>query len=492
MGVFSWLRQGKGAGPDRKHARAPTSLQVESLEERCLLSAGPGLFGSNNPALFPEPLAYPPWQAELRQALVPRPDALIAFVGDSILYDYQYRSGAPSWNASIAPFSPKNIAIEGNRTGQVLWEIGNGFLADAAPRVIVLMIGVNNLTLGQTPTQTAEGIWATVTSLQATEPQAEILLLNILPTVNFLDPQFNQRIDETNRLISSLAISPRVRYVDVNAAFRFSDGNVMSSFFADGVHPNSNGYTRLSSILLPEIQSILAHTGAPVGDPVVGDWDGDGQDGLATVDPATGKWYLRNDTSSDVIDKVFSYGGPGWRPVAGDWDGDGDDDIGTFDPATARWYLRNDTSSGAPDHVFTFGLPGWIPIAGDWDGDGRDSIGIVDPQTGHWYLSPGLGSGPLRASFVYGLPGWVPVVGDWDNDGTDNVGMVDTTTTLWYINRFEQGKAIVDIFAYGGIGWDPIVGNWEGTGTTIASLDPNGLGYTPSPTRPTIRHLPNR
>jgi hypothetical protein len=514
MGLLSWLRRLAGATTSTERLSPGfSSLYLEALEDRCVPAGGPGLFGSTNPALIPSTLSSSAaWNFQLSQALQPRPGAQVAFVGDSIFYDYNHLTGAFSWNAFIEPLAPQNIALGGNSTGEVLWEIGSGLLGSTSPQVIVVLVGTNNLFFyQQTPQQVAEGIWGVVTLLQATESQADILLLSVLPVNSQqFGPTANQRVDETNRLIAGLDDGSQVYYVDVNSAFRDANGEQRTALFQDAVHPNADGYNTLTAVLLPRIQSALAKkvfgipdTASPPPPPptewiqVAGDWDGDGQDGLAAVDPATGEWYLRNDTSSDVIDKVFSYGGPGWRPVAGDWDGDGDDDIGTFDPATARWYLRNDTSSGAPDHVFTFGLPGWIPIAGDWDGDGRDSIGIVDPQTSHWYLSPGLGSGPLRASFVYGLPGWVPVVGDWDNDGTDDIGVVDPSKAEWFLNSSNEGDGDIERLVQGGAGWDYFAGNWDGSGTRVVAQAPNGTvvsaptgASSPAPPAPASQPTP--
>ena len=47
-------------------------------------------------------------------------------------------------------------------------------------------------------------------------------------------------------------------------------------------------------------------------------------------------------------------------PVVGDWDGDGDDTVGVKTGST--WLLRNTNSPGAAAIAFDFGLPNDLPL----------------------------------------------------------------------------------------------------------------------------------
>jgi hypothetical protein len=190
---------------------------------------------------------------------------------------------------------------------------------------------------------------------------------------------------------------------------------------------------------------------------------------VATCDPGTGTWYLRNSNCVGFPDIApFQYGAPGWIAVTGDWNGDGTTTIGVVDPSTMTWYLRNSNSAGAPNITeFQYGAPGWLPVVGDWNGDGTATVGVFDPTTGIWYLRNEVSAGaPDAGIFRYGGSGWMPVVGDWDGDGTATVGVVDPASETWYL-RNENSAGLADVttpFRYGLPGWQPLAGDWDGDG----------------------------
>jgi hypothetical protein len=190
---------------------------------------------------------------------------------------------------------------------------------------------------------------------------------------------------------------------------------------------------------------------------------------VATCDPGTATWYLRNSNSAGFPDIApFQYGAPGWVAVTGDWDGNGTATVGVFDPSTATWYLRNSNSAGAPDYVpFRFGAPGWVPVVGDWSATGHAGIGVFDPSTGTWYLRNEDGPGaPDAGTFRYGAAGWLPVVGDWNGDGLTTIGVVDPASMTWYLRNSNSAGApdAATPFQYGLPGWTPLAGDWDGDG----------------------------
>ena len=118
------------------------------------------------------------------------------------------------------------------------------------------------------------------------------------------------------------------------------------------------------------------------------------------------------------FDVVSQFGSPGDLPIIGDWDGDGDDDIGIYRPGTTTFILDFDGSGSwnkGSDVVSQFGSPGDLPVSGDWNGDGDDNIGIYRPGTNTFILDfDESNSWTIGSDLVnqFGAPG-VPVTGKW-------------------------------------------------------------------------------
>jgi hypothetical protein len=201
---------------------------------------------------------------------------------------------------------------------------------------------------------------------------------------------------------------------------------------------------------------------------ISGDWDGDGSDTLGLYDPTNGFFYLRNSNEPGPADLLYGFGpaGAGWQPVVGDWDGDGDDTVGLYAPASGVFFLRNEHAAGSADLVYSFGPGGlgWQPLAGDWDNDGDSTVGLYDPAAGFFYLRFDHAPGPADAVFGFGPAGmgWKPLTGDWDGDGGDTVGLYAPASGFFFLRQqLEPGPADLE-FGYGPANAVPVVGDWDG------------------------------
>ncbi len=189
-------------------------------------------------------------------------------------------------------------------------------------------------------------------------------------------------------------------------------------------------------------------------------------DTTGAVDPATGRWYLR-DSGGDTA--AFLFGNPGDVPFMGDWDCDGVDTPGLYRQSDGFVYLRNSNSQGIADVEFFFGDPGDLPLAGDFDGDGCDTVSIYRPGEGRVYVINRLGTGATGLgaadhSYYFGNPGDTPFTGDFDGDGVDTVGLHRRTTGLVYQSDVHAAALASRIFTFG----DPddllVAADWNGDG----------------------------
>ena len=105
--------------------------------------------------------------------------------------------------------------------------------------------------------------------------------------------------------------------------------------------------------------------------PIVGDWDGDGDDTIGFYVPSQNKWWLKNDLAdgwTGVTGFNFGVADP-MDPVVGDWDGDGDDTVGGYVPSRWRWFLKDDQVDGWSSVTrIRFGVTAsYEVLSGDWE-----------------------------------------------------------------------------------------------------------------------------
>ena len=225
-----------------------------------------------------------------------------------------------------------------------------------------------------------------------------------------------------------------------------------------GVFRPTNGLLYLRNSNTTGFADIAINYGIPGDKPVVGDWDGDGDDTIGVY--RNGSFYLRNSNTVGFADMVFLFGQAGDQPIAGDWDGDGDDTIGIFRPSTGLFLLRNTNSAETADMSFYLGNVGDVGIAGDWDGDGMDTTGVFRPSNGIIFLKNTNTTGFADIALNYGIPGDKPVVGDWDNDGTTTIGIY--RNGRFYLRNSNTVGFANTILDLGNPGDMPIAGNWDG------------------------------
>ena len=172
-------------------------------------------------------------------------------LGDS-LTDYW---GWPEFNSSFDKYfsgwKTGNFGIGGDRTEHVLWRIKNGELDSVKPKVIVLLIGTNNLPRLQhnypasTPEATAAGVRAILDVIKVKQPQAKLLLVSVLPrdATGEAEGHINDKIKMLNAMVSRFADGQQIRYLDIFDQFLDKNGHLKPALFdPDRLHLAAPGY----------------------------------------------------------------------------------------------------------------------------------------------------------------------------------------------------------------------------------------------------------
>ncbi len=172
----------------------------------------------------------------------------VLFLGDSLTE----RWTPEIWRRDIAPLGAVNAGVDGDRTEHLLWRIENGNLPEPPPRVIVLLIGTNDLGHGRSPKTAAEGVRHDLQRLRERASSARILLLGLTPRTD----RFGRLVDAVNAEIRTCA-GGAVTYADLGQSLRDA-GGVAPGVIADGVHLTPSGYQRLTGELRRHLDLLLA------------------------------------------------------------------------------------------------------------------------------------------------------------------------------------------------------------------------------------------
>jgi lysophospholipase L1-like esterase len=171
-----------------------------------------------------------------------RLEADLVFVGDSISLHWE-DAGSAVWKRYYGERRAINLGISGEQTGHLLWRIEQGHLDALRPRLVVLLIGTNNIEYaGHGPQEIAEGVRAILQALRARGIDAPILLLGLFPRGRERDDAFRLNSEATNRLLADLADGRTVHFRDIGAVFTQPDGTIDPNLMPDHLHLSAQGY----------------------------------------------------------------------------------------------------------------------------------------------------------------------------------------------------------------------------------------------------------
>ena len=193
----------------------------------------------------------------------------VLLVGDSITQQW----GSPldkgvlneSWRKHFANYKTINIGIGGDKAQNVLWRLDHGGVDGLQPKVIVVMIGNNNMffTAETGVEAAAKGVQMVVANVREKFPQAEVIAAKILPC-HAPGVRFYEDIKKTNLALDPLKLDsdPKVTVLDLWSDFTHADSTIKKELFTpDNIHLSLAGYAVYAERLKPWFDKFLGGHG---------------------------------------------------------------------------------------------------------------------------------------------------------------------------------------------------------------------------------------
>ena len=180
--------------------------------------------------------------------------AQVVLIGDSITEGWE---GAREQLQSLVGLrSAANLGVGGDRTQHVLWRLEQAPLSAIKPKVVVVMIGTNNI-YDDSADDIVAGIRAVAELIHQQCPYSEILVLDIPPRGEPADSA-RAKIAQINTELAQGAWPEHARFVRVGDQFLRADATIDPENMPDLLHFSQKGYAMWATAIKPELDCSLA------------------------------------------------------------------------------------------------------------------------------------------------------------------------------------------------------------------------------------------
>ncbi|HEY6806370.1 MAG TPA: GDSL-type esterase/lipase family protein [Pyrinomonadaceae bacterium] len=207
----------------------------------------------------------------------------VYFEGDSITRrwgasDDQYKQFYANWRENFFGWNAADFGWGGDMTQNVLWRLNNGELDNVNPKIIVLLIGTNNIgnkspvENDQRAVEIPQGIKAILEIFRQKAPKSTIILMGIFPRNDNMAVM--PIINDINTSIAKFADGRKIRFLNINDKMADKDGKLFAGVTVkDGLHLDLKGYQIWADALKPIFRKLLGPPAKedlappPTGDP---------------------------------------------------------------------------------------------------------------------------------------------------------------------------------------------------------------------------------
>ena len=190
----------------------------------------------------------------------------ILLVGDSITQQWgsvlDNKPMNAAWQKYFGQYKSVNLGIGGEKSQGLLWRLDHGGVAGIEPRLVIVLIGNNNMFFAaETGVEAAaQGIQMVVANVREKFPKADVIAVKIFPA-HAPGNAFYENIKKTNAALDALKLDsdPKVKVLDLTGDMTNADGTLKKELFQpDNIHLSQDaGYGLYAEKLKPLITALL-------------------------------------------------------------------------------------------------------------------------------------------------------------------------------------------------------------------------------------------
>lgn len=176
-------------------------------------------------------------------------------IGDSLTWGWNEHRDV--WAERVTSRPTGFFAIGGDTTNNLLWRLDHGELDGPPPKLVIVLIGTNNLWTNPDPADIADGITAVVGRVRERVPTAKVLVLGILP--HGYEPTAYGRavFAAVNVKLAALDDGRTVFVRELGTSLLEPNGTLSERVSYDATHLTREGYIRFADALGPIVRQLI-------------------------------------------------------------------------------------------------------------------------------------------------------------------------------------------------------------------------------------------
>ncbi len=160
----------------------------------------------------------------------------VVMLGDSITY-------RADWQKMLNYKNVQNMGINGDTVKDILDRLDK---IDPETKKVFIMAGINDIANGYS----VKSIFTIYKQIIKTlhEKGIKVYVQSTLYTGDRVDPSYNRKVKELNKMLKSYALKKGIRFIDLNRHLS-RNGSLRRKYTKDEVHLNDTGYYSWSNVI---------------------------------------------------------------------------------------------------------------------------------------------------------------------------------------------------------------------------------------------------